>query len=122
MAIDLEKIREIYVRQIESWVEMIPADARDYGLVGLADGTGDDISPNQILQHVRQGTDFGNQLLEHTIALAAAEATTAFESPAMSTHPLLAAPTLERTSSRPDSVPPGGSILRSQSSGQFRVK
>jgi hypothetical protein len=80
MPIDLNNVRAVFVRQIENWVEMLPEDVRQTAFFGAANAD-EPLTPEGILQHVKEETDLGNQLVEQAIALAAANALEASASP-----------------------------------------
>jgi hypothetical protein len=80
MAIDLKNIREVFARQIRSWVDMMPAEAQREPFFGLAAGPNAEImTPKQMVDEVMQGSELGDRLVEHAIALAAADAVLANE-------------------------------------------
>ena len=71
--LDVEKIHSHIVRQLESWVETMPSAMQRRPLVGFA-AEGEELTPRDILRHVREGTDFGNQFVEHAAGLVFSEA------------------------------------------------
>jgi hypothetical protein len=69
MALDLEMFRQAVVLQMEAWLSELPAHAREQPLIGFADGSGDTLSPQDIVRHVRQGTPEGDRLIVQALAL-----------------------------------------------------
>lgn len=74
--IDSNAVHALVVQQLESWVAGLPVSERTKPFVAAGEPGGAALSPTDILQHVQGGTDLGNQLLQHAVALAVTTALT----------------------------------------------
>lgn len=72
MKLDDAKIHSLVVRQLESWVDAMPPKKQQEAFVGFADAS-DGLTPLDILNHVRQGTELGREFVDHAAALAITE-------------------------------------------------
>lgn len=68
--INVDNIHANFVRQLESWVDALPGDAKDEPFVSAAAKGGKDLTPKQVLVHVRKLTPLGVRLMEQAAALA----------------------------------------------------
>jgi len=68
MALDLEKFRATVVNLFADWVEMMPKGEQTQPIIGLADES-EELTPQLILEHVRRGTDLGDELITNAMAL-----------------------------------------------------
>jgi len=68
--INVDNIHANFVRQLESWVDGLPEHAKDAPFVTAAAKGGKELSPSQVLVHVRKLTPLGVQLTEQAAALA----------------------------------------------------
>jgi hypothetical protein len=80
--LDAQRIHEKVVRQLETWVKGMPPAKRKRAIIGIASEAGTTLSPEQILENVRQGTPLGIELIENAIALDATDASAIFSTPA----------------------------------------
>ncbi len=67
--ISLGNIHTYFVRQLESWVDGLPDKERDKPFVGAAGSDAVELTPKQMLDHVRQLTPLGVELFENAAAL-----------------------------------------------------
>lgn len=71
--LDARKIHAKVIRQLETWVQAMPPAKRKRAMVGVASKAGTTLSPEQILENVRQGTPLGVELIENAIVLDATD-------------------------------------------------
>jgi hypothetical protein len=71
MELNLDMIRGVFVRQLEVWLESMPAAERSRIIFESADGT-EALSAEAIVRNVEQRTPLGEELLANAIGLSAA--------------------------------------------------
>jgi hypothetical protein len=67
--ISLDNIHTYFVRQLENWVNSLPDKERDKPFVGTAGSEGVELTPKQMVHHVRELTPLGVELFENAAAL-----------------------------------------------------
>jgi hypothetical protein len=68
MALNVDNIHSLIVRQLETWLDTMPPTMRDKTIVGFADGC--ELTPRELVHHVRDNTELGEKFVEHAGALA----------------------------------------------------
>lgn len=71
------EMRASLVRQMESWLAIMPAELRSEPMFASADDDEENLSPDDILRHVRTGTPYGNLLLMQALTNSTVEKLTA---------------------------------------------
>jgi hypothetical protein len=68
MALDEKLLRRTIVSQMSAWLADMPEDLRSAPMFASADDDGEALSPEDILEQVRRGTELGDRLLMQAVA------------------------------------------------------